>query len=129
MNYKLALKYVNLFFFIDRWVKQVVALKKLNISLSLHLDTLAKCNWHLIVALKTLTWNLELCILMKKKTTEDAKMEFATSKYQLHQIINESIHVIEIPLFCTDLIFTSQQNLVVDSSVHPSLHPNYHHQT
>ena len=26
-------------------------------------------------------------------------------------------------------IFTSQPNLVVDSSVHRSLHPNYHHQT
>ena len=48
--------------------------------------------------------------------------------YQLHQIINESRHVIENPWFCTDLIFTSQPNLVVDSSVHPSLHPNYHHQ-
>ena len=64
----------------------------------------------------------------EKTTTEDAKMEFATSKYQLHQIINESIHVIENPLFRTDLIFTSQPNLVVDSSVYPSLHPNYNHQ-
>ena len=64
----------------------------------------------------------------EKTTTEDAKMEFATSKYQFHQIINESIHVIENPLFCTDLIFTLQPNLVVDSSVHPSLHPNYYHQ-
>ena len=34
---------------------QVVALKNLHISLSLHLDTLAKCNWRLIVALKTST--------------------------------------------------------------------------
>ena len=64
----------------------------------------------------------------EKATTEDAKMEFATSKYELHQIINELIHVIENPLFCTDLVFTSQPNLVVDSSVHPSLHPNYDHQ-
>ena len=62
-----------------------------------------------------------------KATTEDAKMQFTASKYKLHQIINESIHVIDNPLFCTDLIFTSQPNLVVDSSVHPSLHPNYHH--
>ena len=46
----------------------------------------------------------------EKTTAEDTKMEFVTSKYQLHQIINESIHVIETPLFCTDLIFTSQQN-------------------
>ena len=29
---------------------------------------------------------------------------------------------------CIDLIFTSQPNLVVESGVHPSLHPNCHHQ-
>ena len=29
---------------------------------------------------------------------------------------------------CIDLIFTDQPNLVVDSGVHPSLHPNCHHQ-
>ena len=62
-----------------------------------------------------------------KTTTEDAKIKFATSKYELNQIVNESIHVLENLLFRTDLIFTSQPNLVVDSRVHPSLHPNYHH--
>ena len=55
-----------------------------------------------------------------KTTTEDAKIELATSKYELHQMINESIHVLENLLFCTDLIFTLQPNLVVDSSVHLS---------
>ena len=63
-----------------------------------------------------------------KKIADDAKIEFATSKYELHQIINESVHVLENCLFCIDLIFTSQTNLAVDSSVHPSLHPNYHYQ-
>ena len=28
---------------------------------------------------------------------------------------------------CTDLIFTDQPNLIVDSGVHPSLHSNCHH--
>ena len=37
-------------------------------------------------------------------------------------------HVLENCSSCIDLIFTSQPNLVVDSSVHPSLHPNCHHQ-
>ena len=55
-----------------------------------------------------------------KTTTEDAKIELATSKYELHQMINESIHVLENLLFCTDLIFTLQPNLVVDSSLHLS---------
>ena len=55
-----------------------------------------------------------------KTTTEDAKIELATSKYELHQMINETIHVLENLLFCTDLIFTLQPNLVVDSNVHLS---------
>ena len=84
-----------------------------------------------------------------KTTTEDAKIELATSKYELYQMINESIHVLENPFFRTDLVFTSQPNLVVNSSVHPSngilwlryvcdkkivlnsvqvLDPNYHNQ-
>ena len=29
---------------------------------------------------------------------------------------------------CIDLIFTSQPDLVMESWVHPSLHPNCHHQ-
>ena len=63
-----------------------------------------------------------------KITTEDAKIVFAASKYELHQCINKSIHVLENFLFCTDLIFTSQPNLVMNLSVHSSLHPNYYHQ-
>ena len=55
-----------------------------------------------------------------KTTTEDAKIELATSKYELYQMINESIHVFENLFFRTDLIFKSQPNLVVNSSVHPS---------
>ena len=46
----------------------------------------------------------------------------------LHQIINKPAHVLENSLSCLDLIFTSQPNLMVDSGVHPSLHPNCYHQ-
>ena len=47
-----------------------------------------------------------------KTTTVDAKIEFATSKYELHQIINESTHALENLLFGNDLIFKSQRNCV-----------------
>ena len=63
-----------------------------------------------------------------RTTIEDAKIELAISNYELHQKINESIHVLENLFFHTDFIFTSQPNLVVDSTVHPSLDPNYHRQ-
>ena len=63
-----------------------------------------------------------------KTTTEDTKIWLAASKYELHQFFNKSIHVLKNLLFCTDPIFTSQPNLVMDSSVHSSLHPKYYHQ-
>ena len=37
-------------------------------------------------------------------------------------------HVLESSSSCIDLIFTSQPNLITESGVHPSLHPNAHHQ-
>ena len=63
-----------------------------------------------------------------KTTTEDAKIELETWKYELNEMINEWIHVLENLLFRNDLIFTSQANLVANSSVHLSLHPTYNHQ-
>ena len=36
--------------------------------------------------------------------------------------------VLPSSLSCIDLTFTDQPNLAVDGGVHPSLHPNCHHQ-
>ena len=49
-----------------------------------------------------------------KTTTEDAKIGFAASKYELNQFINKSTHVLENVLVCIDLNFTSKPNLVMD---------------
>ena len=43
-----------------------------------------------------------------------------------HQVINEPTHILENFSFCIDLIITSQPNLITESGVHPSLHPNCH---
>ena len=43
-------------------------------------------------------------------------------------MINEPTHILESFSSCIDLIFTSQPNLITESGVHPSLHPNSHHQ-
>ena len=50
-----------------------------------------------------------------------------TSQFGLSQIIKEATHILESYSSCIDLIFTTQPNLVVESGVHPSLHPNCHH--
>ena len=50
------------------------------------------------------------------------------AQYGLTQIIHEPTHILESSVSCIDLIFTSQENLVTNSGVHSSLHPNCHHQ-
>ena len=102
--------------------------EKLTNNFELTLDTLAESNSHLIVVpgdfnIKSKNWYTN-----DKTTTENGKIEFVTSQYGPHQIINEATHVLGNSSSYLDLIFTSQPNLVVDSGVHPSLHPNCHHQ-
>ena len=64
--------------------------KKFTGNFELTLDTLADSNSHLIVVLKFKIWYIN-----DKTTTEDVKIEFVTSQYGLHQIINEPTHVLE----------------------------------
>ena len=59
---------------------------------------------------------------------EGCKTDIATSQFGLSQIIKEPRHILSNSPSCIDLLFTSQPNLVMCSGVHPSLHPNCHHQ-
>ena len=102
--------------------------EKFTDNFELTLDNLAESNSDLIVVLGDLNVKSKNWYINDKTNTEGAKIEFVTSQYGLYQIINEPTHVLENSSSCIDLIFTSQRNLVVDSSVHPSLHPNCHHQ-
>ena len=43
-------------------------------------------------------------------------------------MINEPTYLTSNSSSCIDLMFTSQPNLVMESGVHSSLHPNCHHQ-
>ena len=50
------------------------------------------------------------------------------AQYGLTQIIHEPTHILKSSVSFIDLVFTSQENLVTNSGVHSSLHPNCHHQ-
>ena len=63
-----------------------------------------------------------------KTTASGSKFEIMTFHYGLTQIINKPTHILEDSASCIDLVFTSQPNMVIDSGVHSSLHPNSHHQ-
>ena len=63
-----------------------------------------------------------------KSSHEGNAIENVTAQFGLQQIINEPAHISNISSSCIDLIFTSQPNLINNSGVHSSLHPNCHHQ-
>ena len=61
----------------------------------------------------------------------DLNLENSTSMYGMKQLISSPTHFYNIKLIswnCIDLIFVSQQNVVIKSGIHPSLHQNCHHQ-
>ena len=60
-------------------------------------------------------------------TSEGLKLLSLTSANRVSQLINELTHLQTSSSSCTDLIFTDQPNLSVNSGVHESLHPNCHH--
>ena len=59
---------------------------------------------------------------------EGITIENMTPQFGLIRIITKATHILESSSSFIDLIFTTQPNLVVESSVHPSLHLNCHHQ-
>ena len=97
-------------------------------NFELTLDTLAESNSDLVLVLGDFNIKSKNWYINDKTTTEGAKMEFVTPKFGLYQIINEPTYAFENSLSCIDLILILGPNLVVDSAVHLSLHPNCHYQ-
>ena len=64
----------------------------------------------------------------KNTTNEGPKIDVIASQFGLHQLIYEPTHLTRSTSSCTDLIFTSQPNLLMESGVHSSLHGNCFHQ-
>ena len=59
---------------------------------------------------------------------EGSKIDTITSSYGLNQLIQEPTHILNSLPSCTELIFTSHPNLVMESRIYISLHTNcYYH--
>ena len=90
-------------------------------NFELALDSIINKNPFLIVALDDWYKNdINSC----EGLTTDA----ITSQFGLQQIINEPTYLTSNSSSCTDLIFTCQPNLAMESGVYSSLHPNCHYQ-
>ena len=97
-------------------------------NFELTLDAIINKNTFLVVALvnfnaKTTNWYKNYI-----SSYEGLKIDTITSQFGLQQLINEPTHLTANSSSCIDLIFTSQPNLVMESGVNSSLHPNCHHQ-
>ena len=75
------------------------------------------------------TWLLATLIQGQKKLkVEGKKFEFLTSKCGFKQVISDQTHILASSSSCIYFIFTPQPNIVMNSGVHSSLHPNCYHQ-
>ena len=92
------------------------------------LDILAQKNPFLMTTIGDFNAKSKNWYSQDKTSFEGKTIESITSQFGLYQLINEPTHLLENSSSCIDLIFTSQPNLLVESGVHPSLHPNCHHQ-
>ena len=68
-------------------------------------------------------WNLD-----DSDSTEGTEISAMTSSYGFTQIISEATHILPNSSSCIDLLFTNQPNMITNSGVLPSIHPNCHHQ-
>ena len=55
-------------------------------------------------------------------------IDVVSSINRLHQVIQEPAHILNSSSSYIDLISTSQPNLVMESGVHSSLHPDFYHE-
>ena len=97
-------------------------------NLELNLETLCQNNPFLIVLIGDLNAKSKNWYSHDKTSHEGNEIENVTAQFGLQQIIKEPTHISNTSSSCIDLIFTSQPNLVTDSGIHSSLHPNCHHQ-
>ena len=61
------------------------------------------------------------------QASEGSRIDSLTTSYGFRQLISEPTHILKNSSTCIELIFTDQPSPIIDSGMHPSLHPNCHH--
>ena len=86
------------------------------------------CNSLFTIILDDFNVRSSVCWTKNKTTMEATQLESLTTVHGFHPLISQPNHLLPQTSSYSDLIFTDQPNLIVDSRVHPSLHSNDHHQ-
>ena len=97
-------------------------------NFEMNLETLAQRNPFLMVVIGDFNGKLKHWYSQDNTNFEGISIENLTSQFDLSQIIKEATHILKSSSSGIELVFTTQPNLVIESSVQPSLHANCHHQ-
>ena len=97
-------------------------------NLELNFDHMAERNPLMMVVLGDFNAKSKSWYTNDSTDFQSLKIDFLTSSFGFHQIINKPTHILNNSSSCTDLIFTTQPNLAMESGIHSSLHANCHHQ-
>ena len=92
----------------------------------MNLETLAQGNPFLMVVIGNFNAKSKHWCSQDGTNFEDITIENVKYQFGLSQIITEATHILESSSSCIDLFSITHPNLVVESGVHPSLHPNCH---
>ena len=97
-------------------------------NLKTNLETLAQRNPFSMVVIGDFNAKFKHWCSQDSTKFQGITIKNVMSQFGLSQIITKATHNLESSSLCIDLIFPVQPNLVVETGVHPSLHPNCHHQ-
>ena len=85
-------------------------------------------NPHFILVTGDFSVRLYFCWINDLTTSEGNQVDAVTLSYGLSQLICKPTHIWPNSSSCIDLILINQNDFLMDSGVHASLHPNCHHQ-
>ena len=94
----------------------------------MNLETVAQRNPFLMVVIGDFNAKSKHWCSQDSTNFEGITIKNVTSQFGINQIIKEATHILKSSSSCIHLVFTTQPNFVVKSGVHPSLHPNCHHE-
>ena len=97
-------------------------------NIELLLDYITNCNLFVSIILGDFNARSNSWCSSDKTTYEGKKLESLISRCGFKQVISDPTHILESASSGIDFIFTSQSNLVMNSGIHSSLHPNCHRQ-
>ena len=97
-------------------------------NLELLIDNIYNLNPYFLILLRDFNAKLKKWKPDDIDTKEGSRIDGVASSFALTQIISGPTHILANSSSCIDLIFTNQPDLVINSGIHSSIHPNCHHQ-